>query len=61
MQPKWKKFGTDAAPGGRAVAITGGELCDYTFGYAAFPLLVRNCSFFEERFAYVEGTLRFFR
>ena len=31
-----KKFGTDAAPSGRAVAFTGGELCDYAFGYAAF-------------------------
>ena len=27
-----KKFGTDTAPGGRAIAFTGGELCDYAFG-----------------------------
>ena len=32
-----KKIGTDAAPSGRAVV-----LCDYTFGYAAFPLC--NCT-----------------
>ena len=43
-----KKFGTDAAPSGRAVAFTGGELCNYTFGYAAFPLWMSNCSFFGE-------------
>ena len=30
-----KKFSKDAAPRGRAVAFTGGELCDYTFGYFA--------------------------
>ena len=29
-----KKFGTDVAPSGRAVAFTGGEMYDYTFGYA---------------------------
>ena len=28
-----------------AVVFTGGELCDYTFGYDAFPLWVSNCPF----------------
>ena len=51
-----KKFGTDAAPSGRAVAFTGGELCDYTFEYAAFPQSVINCPFFGEQLTYVEGT-----
>ena len=34
-----KKFCTDAAPSGRAVAFTGGELCNYTFGYVALSFL----------------------
>ena len=38
-----KKFGADDAPGGEAVAFSGGELCDYAFGYAAFPLWVSSC------------------
>ena len=42
-----KNFGTDAAPSGRAVAFTGGELCDYTFGYAAFSLRVNNYPFLK--------------
>ena len=56
-----KKFGTDAAPSGRAVAFTEGELCDYTFGYAAFHLWMSSCSFFQEQLTYVEGTQRPFR
>ena len=36
--PQGKKFGIDAAPSGKAVAFIGGELCDYTFRYTAFPL-----------------------
>ena len=43
------KFGTDAAPSGRTVVFTGGELCDYTFGYVAFPLWVSNCPFFGKQ------------
>ena len=42
------QIGTEAAPSGRAIAFTGGELCDYTFGYAAFPLWVGRCPFFGE-------------
>ena len=56
-----KKFGTDAAPSGEAVAFTGGELCGYTFRYAAFSLWVRNLSFFGEQLTYVEGTQRSFQ
>ena len=42
------KFATDAASGGRAVALTGRELCDYAFGYAAFPLWVSKYLFLGE-------------
>ena len=55
------EFSTDAAPSGRSVAFTGGELCDYAFGYATFPLWVRSCPFLGEQLTYVEGTLRSFR
>ena len=44
-----KKFGADAAPSGGAVAFSGGELCDYAFGYAAFPLWVSCCPFLGEQ------------
>ena len=56
-----KKFGADAAPSGEAVAFTGGELCDYAFGYAAFPLWVSSCPFLGEHLTYIEGTQRSFR
>ena len=44
-----KKIGTDASPSSRTVAFTRGDLCDYTFGHAAFPLCMsgpssRECS-----------------
>ena len=61
VAPHGKKFGTDAAPSGRAVAFTGGELCDYAFGYAAFPLWVSSCPFFGEQLTYVEETQRSFQ
>ena len=41
-RPHGKKFGADAAPSDEAVAFSGGELCDYAFGYAAFPLWVSS-------------------
>ena len=56
-----KKFGTDVDPSGRAVAFTGGELCDYTFRCAAFPLWVSSCPFFGKQLTYVKGTQRSFR
>ena len=34
-----KKFGADAAPSGRFVTFNGGELWNYTFGYAALHSL----------------------
>ena len=55
-----KKIGADAAPSGGAVAFSGGELCDYAFGYAAFPLGVGICPFLGEQLTYVEGTQRSF-
>ena len=59
--PTRKKFGADAAPSGGAVAFSRGELCDYAFGYAAFPLWVSSCPFLGEQLTYVEGTQRSFR
>ena len=56
-----KKFGADAALSGGAVAFNGGKLCDYAFGYAAFPLWVSSCPFLGEQLTYVEGTQRSFR
>ena len=48
-----KKFGADADPSGGAVAFSGGELCDYAFGYAAFPLWVSSCPFLREQFFFI--------
>ena len=56
-----KKFGADAAPSGEAVAFSGGELCDYAFGYSAFPLWMSSCPFMGDQLTYVEGTQRSFR
>ena len=56
-----KNFGADAAPSRGVVAVCGGELCDYTFAYAAFTLWVSNCPFLGEQLTYVEGTQRSFR
>ena len=56
-----KKFGADVAPSGEAVAFSVGELCDYAFGYAAFPLWVSSCPFLGEHLSYIDGTQRSFR
>ena len=50
-----KIVGADAASSGGAVVFSEGELCDYAFGYAAFPLCVSGCSFLGEQLTYVIG------
>ena len=56
-----KKLGADAAPSGGAVVFSGRELCDYAFGYAAFPLWMSSCTFLGEQLAYVKETQRSIR
>ena len=34
----------DVVPNDRTIAFTEGALCDYTFGYSAFPLWVSSCT-----------------